>query len=199
MLFQFITFCLTLNFVFQTVKSEGPCALYKGFCPTWVRLGPWNIIVSFLIVQNFYLVFIYMHVGKKNSCTCILICIWMDLDQHLVFHDVWAAQESVLIAQSNNCDTHPHAKLSSAPGFNQNLIVCCFSSLSHWLQFIAHQEAREEIPNPKVSSNSRARPDPVEAKDPNEAGLQHLKQIHWTSSCFLTFSSDARSKRPNFA
>ena len=22
-------------------------ALYKGFIPNWVRLGPWNIIVSF--------------------------------------------------------------------------------------------------------------------------------------------------------
>jgi len=28
----------------QTVKSEGMLALYKGFIPTWVRLGPWNII-----------------------------------------------------------------------------------------------------------------------------------------------------------
>lgn len=28
----------------QTVKTEGFMALYKGFIPTWVRLGPWNII-----------------------------------------------------------------------------------------------------------------------------------------------------------
>ncbi|VDI59288.1 kidney mitochondrial carrier protein 1-like [Mytilus galloprovincialis] len=28
----------------QTVKTEGVMALYKGFVPTWVRLGPWNII-----------------------------------------------------------------------------------------------------------------------------------------------------------
>lgn len=56
LIFQFITFQLTLNSLFQTVKSEGPRALYKGFCPTWVRLGPWNIIVSFL-VQYFYSVF----------------------------------------------------------------------------------------------------------------------------------------------
>ncbi|XP_046362660.1 kidney mitochondrial carrier protein 1-like [Haliotis rufescens] len=28
----------------QTVKTEGIMALYKGFIPTWVRLGPWNII-----------------------------------------------------------------------------------------------------------------------------------------------------------
>ena len=25
-------------------------ALYKGFIPNWVRLGPWNIIVSFLSI-----------------------------------------------------------------------------------------------------------------------------------------------------
>ncbi|XP_041353378.1 kidney mitochondrial carrier protein 1-like isoform X2 [Gigantopelta aegis] len=28
----------------QTIKTEGAMALYKGFIPTWVRLGPWNII-----------------------------------------------------------------------------------------------------------------------------------------------------------
>ncbi|XP_060567101.1 kidney mitochondrial carrier protein 1-like isoform X1 [Ruditapes philippinarum] len=31
--------CLT-----QTVKTEGLTALYKGFIPNWLRLGPWNII-----------------------------------------------------------------------------------------------------------------------------------------------------------
>lgn len=28
----------------QTVRNEGLLALYKGFVPTWVRMGPWNII-----------------------------------------------------------------------------------------------------------------------------------------------------------
>lgn len=28
----------------QTVRNEGFSALYKGFIPTWVRMGPWNII-----------------------------------------------------------------------------------------------------------------------------------------------------------
>ncbi|XP_013383541.1 kidney mitochondrial carrier protein 1-like [Lingula anatina] len=28
----------------QTVRTEGFFALYKGFIPTWVRLGPWNVI-----------------------------------------------------------------------------------------------------------------------------------------------------------
>lgn len=28
----------------QTVRNEGFLALYKGFIPTWVRMGPWNII-----------------------------------------------------------------------------------------------------------------------------------------------------------
>jgi solute carrier family 25 (mitochondrial carrier), member 14/30 len=28
----------------QTVKNEGLAALYKGFIPTWFRMGPWNII-----------------------------------------------------------------------------------------------------------------------------------------------------------
>ncbi|XP_076165593.1 uncoupling protein Bmcp mitochondrial isoform X2 [Ptiloglossa arizonensis] len=28
----------------QTFKNEGFLALYKGFVPTWFRMGPWNII-----------------------------------------------------------------------------------------------------------------------------------------------------------
>lgn len=28
----------------QTFKTEGFLALYKGFVPTWFRMGPWNII-----------------------------------------------------------------------------------------------------------------------------------------------------------
>lgn len=28
----------------QTVRNEGLLALYKGFIPTWFRMGPWNII-----------------------------------------------------------------------------------------------------------------------------------------------------------
>ena len=38
---------VSFHFFFQTAKTEGFFALYKGFIPTFVRLGPWNIIVSF--------------------------------------------------------------------------------------------------------------------------------------------------------
>lgn len=40
----------------QTVRSEGFLALYKGFIPTWVRLGPWNIIffITFEQMKKFY-------------------------------------------------------------------------------------------------------------------------------------------------
>ncbi|XP_008117719.2 kidney mitochondrial carrier protein 1 isoform X2 [Anolis carolinensis] len=34
----------TLDCLFQTWKNEGFFALYKGFWPNWLRLGPWNII-----------------------------------------------------------------------------------------------------------------------------------------------------------
>ncbi|XP_043853131.1 kidney mitochondrial carrier protein 1 isoform X2 [Dromiciops gliroides] len=34
----------TLDCFLQTWKSEGFFALYKGFWPNWLRLGPWNII-----------------------------------------------------------------------------------------------------------------------------------------------------------
>ncbi|XP_055705433.1 mitochondrial uncoupling protein Bmcp isoform X2 [Phlebotomus papatasi] len=34
----------SLDCALQTVRTEGPLALYKGFVPTLVRMGPWNII-----------------------------------------------------------------------------------------------------------------------------------------------------------
>uniref|UniRef100_G3PHM5 Solute carrier family 25 member 30 n=1 Tax=Gasterosteus aculeatus aculeatus TaxID=481459 RepID=G3PHM5_GASAC len=34
----------TLDCILQTWRSEGVMALYKGFFPNWLRLGPWNII-----------------------------------------------------------------------------------------------------------------------------------------------------------
>lgn len=34
----------SLDCAIQTVRNEGFRALYKGFIPTWVRMGPWNII-----------------------------------------------------------------------------------------------------------------------------------------------------------
>ncbi|KAI6078386.1 Brain mitochondrial carrier protein 1 [Aix galericulata] len=40
----------TLDGLVKTWKSEGFFALYKGFWPNWLRLGPWNIIVSFSVL-----------------------------------------------------------------------------------------------------------------------------------------------------
>uniref|UniRef100_A0A0B6Y7I0 Solute carrier family 25 member 7 n=1 Tax=Arion vulgaris TaxID=1028688 RepID=A0A0B6Y7I0_9EUPU len=34
----------TWDCLVRTVKTEGITALYKGFIPNWLRLGPWNII-----------------------------------------------------------------------------------------------------------------------------------------------------------
>ncbi|XP_071949382.1 kidney mitochondrial carrier protein 1-like [Antedon mediterranea] len=34
----------TIDCFIKTARYEGFLALYKGFIPTWVRLGPWNII-----------------------------------------------------------------------------------------------------------------------------------------------------------
>ncbi|XP_072936407.1 mitochondrial uncoupling protein Bmcp [Epargyreus clarus] len=34
----------TIDCFLQTVRNEGFLALYKGFVPTWLRMGPWNII-----------------------------------------------------------------------------------------------------------------------------------------------------------
>ena len=37
---------LLIERVPQTCRTEGVFALYKGFIPAYLRLGPWNIIVS---------------------------------------------------------------------------------------------------------------------------------------------------------
>ncbi|XP_029648341.1 kidney mitochondrial carrier protein 1 isoform X1 [Octopus sinensis] len=34
----------SLDCIIQTARTEGLMAFYKGFIPTWIRLGPWNII-----------------------------------------------------------------------------------------------------------------------------------------------------------
>ncbi|OWR49839.1 mitochondrial carrier protein [Danaus plexippus plexippus] len=34
----------TVDCLVQTIRNEGFLALYKGFVPTWLRMGPWNII-----------------------------------------------------------------------------------------------------------------------------------------------------------
>ncbi|XP_024215286.1 mitochondrial uncoupling protein Bmcp isoform X2 [Halyomorpha halys] len=46
----------TLDCLIQTVKNEGIMALYKGFIPTWIRMGPWNIIF-FITFEQFKKIF----------------------------------------------------------------------------------------------------------------------------------------------
>lgn len=40
----------------QTVRNEGFSALYKGFVPAWLRMGPWNIIffITYEQLKQFY-------------------------------------------------------------------------------------------------------------------------------------------------
>lgn len=46
----------SIDCVVQTVRNEGFRALYKGFVPTWFRMGPWNIIffISYEQLKKFY-------------------------------------------------------------------------------------------------------------------------------------------------
>uniref|UniRef100_A0A8C6KTR2 Solute carrier family 25 member 30 n=1 Tax=Nothobranchius furzeri TaxID=105023 RepID=A0A8C6KTR2_NOTFU len=55
----------TLDCLLQTWRLEGFMALYKGFFPNWLRLGPWNIIVSFQPSQ-FLLLFGLTHQIKST-------------------------------------------------------------------------------------------------------------------------------------
>jgi solute carrier family 25 uncoupling protein 27 len=34
----------TLDCAIKTVRHEGVAALWKGFWPTWARLGPWQLV-----------------------------------------------------------------------------------------------------------------------------------------------------------
>jgi len=46
----------SIDCAIQTVRNEGFAALYKGFIPTWVRMGPWNIIffITYEQLKQFY-------------------------------------------------------------------------------------------------------------------------------------------------
>lgn len=46
----------SMDCLIKTVRSEGILALYKGFVPTWVRMGPWNIIffITYEQLKTFY-------------------------------------------------------------------------------------------------------------------------------------------------
>lgn len=39
-----VIYTSSLDCLVRTVRTEGVMALYKGFIPNWLRLGPWNII-----------------------------------------------------------------------------------------------------------------------------------------------------------
>eukprot|EP00127_Corallochytrium_limacisporum_P000653 Clim_evm52s22 gene=Clim_evmTU52s22 len=41
----------TLDCIRKTIRAEGPLALYKGFLPNWMRLGP-HTIVSFMVFEQ---------------------------------------------------------------------------------------------------------------------------------------------------
>lgn len=46
----------TIHCGMQTVRTEGVMALYKGFIPAWLRMGPWNIIffITYEQLKNLY-------------------------------------------------------------------------------------------------------------------------------------------------
>jgi len=46
----------TIDCFVQTVRHEGFSALYRGFLPTWLRMGPWNIIffISYEKLKKIY-------------------------------------------------------------------------------------------------------------------------------------------------
>ncbi|XP_044742707.1 mitochondrial uncoupling protein Bmcp [Chrysoperla carnea] len=46
----------TVDCFLKTYKYEGFLALYKGFLPTWLRMGPWNIIffITYEHLKKFY-------------------------------------------------------------------------------------------------------------------------------------------------
>lgn len=46
----------TIHCALQTIRTEGVMALYKGFIPAWLRMGPWNIIffITYEQLKNLY-------------------------------------------------------------------------------------------------------------------------------------------------
>lgn len=52
----------------QTLRTEGVSALYRGFFPAYLRIGPWNIIVS-----------------SDPPSLCVCVYVWYCMPVHLVF------------------------------------------------------------------------------------------------------------------
>ncbi len=46
---------MKFNWLLKTIRREGVLALYKGFLPSYIRLGPWNILVWYF-KEYFYFV-----------------------------------------------------------------------------------------------------------------------------------------------
>ena len=51
-----LTFLYFELLIVQTVRHEGFWALYRGFIPTWLRMGPWNVIffITYEQLKKFY-------------------------------------------------------------------------------------------------------------------------------------------------
>jgi hypothetical protein len=46
----------TLDCLVKTARSEGPLAVYKGFLPNWLRLGP-HTLITFLVYERLRIAF----------------------------------------------------------------------------------------------------------------------------------------------
>ncbi len=57
------TYSSPLDCLVKTVKHEGVGALYKGFFPTYARLGPWQL-VFFVVYEQLSLAFMGKSFGR---------------------------------------------------------------------------------------------------------------------------------------
>ena len=88
----------------QTVKTEGVTALYKGFIPNWLRLGPWNIIVSFYTgifrctlsdpTPPWHRGFLFS-AGPTCVCVCMHVCVAVVLPKLFSFENLILSADTI--------------------------------------------------------------------------------------------------------
>lgn len=77
----------------QTVRNEGFSALYKGFVPTWVRMGPWNIIffITYEQLKQMHWIARQLHLLMELIIWCgIILLFTYKTRSDLIFDQNWS-------------------------------------------------------------------------------------------------------------
>lgn len=124
--------CACHFLLLQTFKSEGFFALYRGFVPQFLRLFPWNVIVSlneFLSCRHFYVSlkqFFYYFLNTSLKPCSILFKVLLTVQQNtciLFICCIYARDKAVILLLSINVYWVLNCELSSGNSDKMLLMV----------------------------------------------------------------------------